>query len=565
MKHLFSYFLLSSCIILLSRCQSSIETTQRPNILLIVADDLGYTDLGCYGSEINTPNIDTLASVGSRFSSFCTASTCSPARAMLLSGVSSHLSGFGTMTGDWADNQKGKRGYEAYLNFDVVTFPRLLQDAGYHTSIAGKWHMSQPSEKKQWPVNRGFTRSFCLMRGAAGHFYDKQPFLSFIKEAMYFKDSSLVDSLPRDFYSSKSYADAAIEFINESKKDKKPFFHFLSFSAPHWPLQVKDEHIGLYKDQYNDGYEELATKRLKSAKEKGIIPAKSVQAPFTPNVKPWQLLSADEKLRSSKSMEIYAAMIERLDHHTGRVIDHLKSIGEYENTMIVFIADNGAEGNSIMGYEDTGEWVAKTFDNSYKNMGRINSYIEVGAGWAQASSQPFKWYKAFSSEGGIRAPAIIHYPKWKVEGGRIKDEYTSIMDLAPTFLELAGVEHPKTEYNGRSIHPLQGRSMTAYVLDQAESIYDENDVHAWELYGRRGVRKGHWKIEWMETPYGTNAWELYNLEDDISQQYNLAKSNPGKLQELIEGWEEYERTNGVVLPDRPTAYANESYWNEKNH
>jgi len=564
MKRFIFLIYLFSCVVFLSQCTSPTATSKRPNILLIVADDLGYTDLGCYGSEIRTPNIDALAALGTRFSTFCTAPTCSPARAMLLSGVSSHLSGFGTMIGDWAENQKGKRGYEAYLNFDVVTFTQLLQDAGYHTSIAGKWHLSLPTEKVQWPINRGFTRSFCFMRGAAGHFYDKQPFLSFFDEAIYFKDSSLVDTLPHDFYSSKNYADSAIEYINESKKEEKPFFHFLSFSAPHWPLQVRDEHIDLYKDQYNEGYEVLANQRLKAAKEKGVIPNDTELAPMTPNVKPWHSLPDHEKLRSSKSMEVYAAMIERLDHHTGRVVDHLKSIGEFDNTMIVFMADNGAEGNSIMTYKDTGEWVARTFDNSYENMGRINSYIEVGAGWAQASSQPFKWYKAFATEGGIRAPAIIHYPQWEINGGTIKDEYTSVMDLAPTFLEIAGVNHPGDEYNGRPVHSLQGKSIQAYVTDKTESIHQQDDVHAWELYGRRGVRKGHWKAEWLEEPYGSSNWELYNLKNDISQNHNLADAQPEILNELIEGWEEYVRANGVVLPDSPTAYANELYWNDSS-
>ncbi len=562
MKYLSLHSFLCVSIVCLIQCQPSSENVKRPNILLIVADDLGYTDLGCYGSEIRTPHIDALASSGSRFSSFCTAPTCSPARAMLLSGVSAHLSGFGTMAGDWAENQKGKKGYEGYLNFDIVPFSQLLKDAGYHTSIAGKWHMANQSKIEQWPVNRGFTRSFCLMRGAGGHFHDKQPFLSYFDEATYIEDSTFVDTLHHDFYSSQYYADRAIEYINESQEAEKPFFHFLSFTAPHWPLQVKDEHIDLYKDQYNDGYEVLATRRLKAAKEKGIIPLTSDIASLTPNVRPWSDLSDDEKLRSSKSMEVYAAMIERLDHHTGRVIEHLKSIGEYENTMIIFLADNGAEGNSILTYEDTGEWVERSFDTSYENMGRINSYVELGAGWAQAVSQPFKWYKAFATEGGIRVPAIVHYPKWNMEGGSIKDEFVSILDLAPTFLELANVPHPGKLYNDRPVHALQGKSMQSYVTDKSESIYSEDDVHAWELYGRRSVRKGDWKIEWMEEPYGTNSWELYNIKEDISQQHNVAQSHPEKLEELILGWATYEQRNGVVLPDRPTAYATESYWND---
>jgi len=433
-------------LVLFSACQSTEQEkikSKSPNILLIVADDLGFTDLGCYGSEIKTPNIDALAQQSTRFTSFCTGPTCSPTRGMLLTGVDAHRNGYGTMEDDWADNQLGLRGYEGYLNFDVVTFPKLLQDAGYHTSIAGKWHQGSPRKKEQWPFSRGFTRSFCLLPGGGGHFYDRQSFLPFIPISPYCQDSSFVEELPRDFYSSKNYADKAIEFIDESQQKGKPFFHFLTYTAPHWPLQVPDDYVDLYKGQYDDGYEKLAERRFEKAKAVGVIPANAELPPLSPNVQFWTKLTETEKQKASKSMEIYAAMIERLDFHTGRVIQHLKDIGAYENTLIIFMADNGAEGNSILGYMGTGEWVDTTFDTSLANMGKLNSYVEQGTGWAQVSSLPFKWYKAFATEGGVRAPAMIHYPKGKKIANGINHDFISVMDLAPTFLELAKVQHPK--------------------------------------------------------------------------------------------------------------------------
>jgi len=552
----FSLLLLTSC--------SQPEKKRPTNILIIVADDLGFTDLGCYGSEINTPNLNALAAKGLRSTSFYTAPTCSPTRAMLLSGVVNHRNGYGTMEGDWADNQKGLRGYEGYLKWDVVTFPKLLQDAGYHTSIAGKWHQAFPAkEQTLWPYYRGFTRSFIMAQGGAGHYYDKQPLLSFIPEALYVEDTTQVATLSKDFYSSKNYADKTIQFIDESRSGHKPFFHFLSFTAPHWPLQVPDENIDTYKDKYEEGYEVLAQKRFERAQAMGIIPASAKLPALTPNIQPWNELTDVEKRRSSRAMEIYAAMIDRMDFHVGRVIAHLKEIGEYENTLIVFMADNGAEGNSIMGYEDTGEWVETTFDTSFENMGRLNSYTELGAAWASVSSLPFKWYKAFATEGGVRAPLIIQYPKSKRTANTIANDFLSVMDLAPTFLELADVKHPGTTYQGRKVYPMNGMSMLPWLHGEIDFVHPMEKAHVWELYGRIGVRLGDWKAEKMEAPYGTGVWELYNLKEDLIEENNLANNYPEKLQELIGHWKDYEKENAVTLPDRPTAYSKETYWNKK--
>jgi len=532
----------------------------RPNILLIVADDLGYTDLANYGGEINTPNLTALSKDGTSFTSFYSGPTCSPARSMMLTGVDSHRAGFGTMNGDCADNQLGLRGYEGHLNNDVVTFPKLLADAGYHTSMAGKWHLSSPKDKDNWPIARGFTRSFAMMEGGAGHFDDMQPLLKPIGKAGYVEDESLLDTLSKGFYSSKNYADKAIEFITESQNKEKPFFHYLSFTAPHWPLQVPDEFIDLYKGRYDDGYEALALSRLNAAKRSGIIPQQTDVPALPPNVMPWDDLPIADKLKAIRSMEIYAAMIERMDHHIGRVIQFMKDTDSYDNTLIIFLSDNGAEGNSITGYINTQQWVDESFDNSLQNMGRANSYVELGTGWATASSVPFKWYKAFTSEGGMRVPATIKLPKRNSNNIEFTPQIATVLDIAPTCLEVANVAQPETSYLKKQFFPMSGQSMIPFLSGEASAIHADDQVFAFELFGRRSIRKRNWKAEWLEKPYGTAQWQLYDLNSDLSQEIDLAKSQSEILTELLDDWSIYKKENDVTLPDRPTAYATEKFW-----
>ncbi|MEP1486850.1 MAG: arylsulfatase [Algibacter sp.] len=549
------FFTLSNCI-----KKESVED-KRPNILFIMADDLGFSDLGCFGSEISTPNLDALARSGIRNTSLYTAPTCSPSRAMLLSGVDNHRNGYGTMEGDWAENQIGVKGYEGHLNFDVVTFPKLLQDNGYHTSISGKWHQAFPvSKEEQWPNKRGFTRSFALLPGGAGHFSDQQKLFSFYKKTWYIEDGKTVDTLPEDFYSSDYYASKSMSYIDESIKENKPFLNYLAFTAPHWPLQVQVEYIDLYKGRYDKGYEVLAQERLGRMIEMGIIPPNSKVPSLSPNVAPWESLSDEEKHISSKTMEIYAAMIERLDANVGRVINHLKENGIYKNTIIVFLADNGAEGNYIGSILETQKWVDKSFDNSLSNIGKKNSYVYTGPSWAQVSTLPFKWYKGFSTEGGIRCPSIISYDKWKGNAGKINNQILTIKDFAPTFLEMANIKHPRTVYNGRNILPLDGVSMLNWLENKQELVHDIEEAHCWELYGRRGVRKSNWKAEWQDKPYGDDKWELYNLSNDIGEENNLAHKFPEKLQELIKEWEVYAIKNKVMLPNEKVGYGPDKVW-----
>jgi len=542
-----------------------VQKQTRPNIVLIVADDLGFTDLGCFGSEIRTPNLDKLAANGLLCTSFHTAPTCSPTRGMLLTGVDSHRNGYGTMEGDWAENQKGVRGYEGHLNFDVVTFPRLLQESGYHTSIAGKWHQAFPADNPElWPDKRGFDRSFSILQGGAGHFDDMQPMFSFYGKSLYFEDSGLVDSLPNGFYSSDFYTQKAMEYISESAKENKPFFSYLAYTAPHWPLQVPDEYIDLYKGRYNEGYELLTAERMAQGKKMGVIPENAPIPKLTPNVIPWEELNSDEKAKSSRTMEVYAAMVARLDVNIGKLMEHLKSINQYDNTLIIFMSDNGAEGNNINNIVDTGEWVADNFDNSLENLGRKNSYIFTGPSWAQVSSLPFKWYKGFATEGGVRTPLIITYPKWTIHAGKVINEFISVKDLAPTILDFAEVQHPDTFFNGRKIYPMDGESLTDWLTGKRKYAHRSDKAHCWELYGRRAVLKANWKAELYDEPYGKGVWELYNLKEDPSQLIDLASIQAAKLTELIGDWDEYARRYAVTLPNEKVGYGEDEIWRKED-
>lgn len=541
------------------------ESSRPPNILLIVADDLGFTDLGCYGSEIRTPHLDALAMTGIRNTAFYTAPTCSPTRSMLYTGVDNHRTGYGTMEGDWAENQRDVKGYEGYLNFDVVTFPTLLRDQGYHTSIAGKWHQAFPAtEESLWPGKRGFERSFCLLQGGAGHFDDQQKLFNFFDRTHYTENDQYVKTLPEGFYSTDFYTDKAIEYIEEATSLNQPFLSCVAYTAPHWPLQIPDESIDLYQGRYDQGYETLAAERFKQAQALGIIPKSASLPPLAQNALHWKDLSVEEQQISARTMEVYAAMIERLDANVGRLIEHLKSTGQYENTMIVFMADNGAEGNDVGSIVDTREWAANTFDNSLENIGRKNSYAFTGPAWAQVSALPFKWYKGFSTEGGVRCPMIINYPAIESNDDELLyDGFISVMDLAPTLLELAGVEHPGTNYAGREIYPMDGISLLPWLTGKVEEAHALEEAHCWELYGRKAVRKGDWKLEWMDSPYGNEAWQLYNLRNDPGELIDLASTEPAKLEELVAIWDEYEQTYELVLPNEHVAYGRGEIWREE--
>ncbi len=528
--------------------QAAKSVDARPNILLIVADDLGFTDLGAYGGEINTPNLDQLANDGLLLNDFHNQAVCAPTRAAILSGADNHNAG-GAM--HQAANQKSVAGYESYLNEDVVAFPALLQQGGYNTYWAGKWHLGK--EAHQTPNARGFDRSFALMEGGASHYEDGRGMFEARRVAHYVEDGVPVDKLPEGFYSSNFYTDYIIDAIDADKSSDAPWFAFLAFTAPHWPLQAPDDAIAKYKGQYDEGYEVLRANRIAKAKELGVIPEQAQMYPHLERVPRWESLSAEEKAVSSKEMEIFAAMVDVVDENVGRLIDHLKASGDYDNTLIMFVSDNGAEGSDRNPGDNGTDW---TFDNSLENMGRINSHIYYGAEWAQAGVGVGRYYKSYSSEGGTRGPAIIHHPK-QLNKGQISDAFTSVIDIAPTFLQLAGVSHPEYGFNGRPLKPIQGESLVPLVFDGAESVRADDFTFGWEVFGHRAIRKGDWKLLWLSaTPAeraqplaeGADRWGLYNVAVDPGEVNDLSAEKPELVAELLEAWEAYISDNGVVLP-----------------
>lgn len=517
---------------------------KRANIVLILADDLGYSDLGCFGSEIATPNIDALADNGQVFTSFYTAATCSPSRAMLLTGTDNHVAGLGNMAEhvQYFPEQLGKPGYEGYLNNRVVSVAQLMKDAGYHTYIAGKWHLGLTAE--QSPSAKGFERSYSLLDACANNF---MPDLSNV----HFWEDGRFTSYPDGQYSTDLYTDKMINFIREGKKDNnKPFFLYAAYTAPHWPLQAPQKYIEKYHGVYNIGYDSLRVLRFLHLQEKGIV-SKNVKLPKLPAVKgglytilrspllSWKSLNKDEQKIEARKMEIYAGMIDNLDYNIGRLIQFLKEIGEYENTFFVFLSDNGPD---VFEFNETPD-----SHNPYPYMGTANSFIAYGPQWAHASSAVNSFYKGYSAEGGIHTPMIVKLPFQK-EGKGVVTPFCTIMDLAPTFLEIAGGTYPEM-YDGRPIVPYKGSSLLPFLTRKKNYVHDENYVMGWELFGRCAVRKGKWKITKMEPPFGKGVFELYDMDKDPTESQDLSGQYPAKYKEMLDHWKDYVKENGVILAE----------------
>jgi arylsulfatase len=518
------------------------SAADRPNILLIVVDDMGYSDVGAFGGEIRTPHVDTLAESGLRLTSFYVAPTCSPTRSMLMSGTDNHLAGLGAMKEALTENQKGQPGYEGHINQRVVTLATLLRDAGYHTYMSGKWHLG--AEVEHDPSNRGFEKAYTLLQGGASHFDDE--WMLYPNYTPVYRENGERVHVPRGFYSSEFYTDKLIEYI-DAADDEKPFFAYLAFAAPHDPLHLPDEWLDKYAGRYNAGYEALRSERLKRMKKLGIVPEATQLSHRLPMIPEWDSLSRDQKRLQAKRMELHAGMVENVDHHLGRLFDHLKRKGVYDDTLILFFSDNGANPTDPHMYPGSSrDWVERNSDNRFENLGRRGSRVAIGAAWALASDTPLRHFKAVHSEGGIRVPFIIAGPG-VARTGEIQPAFTHVMDIAPTLLDLVGASHP-TKHKGREVVPMQGKSMLPFLEGKAGVVRDESEAVGWELFGRRAIRQGPWKATWLDSPLGSNDWQLFDVVADVSEYNDLADSNPEKLRELIALWEEYSDSVGVVLP-----------------
>jgi arylsulfatase A-like enzyme len=532
----------------------------RPNILLVLADDLGYTDLGAYGGEIATPNLDRLARGGATLTSFYASPFCSPTRAMLMSGTDNHLAGFGDMAELMLPEQRGKPGYEGFLSTRVAAIPEVLKASGYRTVMAGKWHLG--AAEAQSPAARGFDRSYAMVQGGASHFGDQSGIVAIDPDqpprAIYRENGKSVDTPRQKFYSSEAFADRLMQYLEETRDDgSKPFFAYLAFTAPHWPLHAKDADIAKYEGRYERGYDALRAERFERLKKLGLIPADSQVYRGHPKWMPWSQLTPAQQKSEARRMAVYAAMVDNMDRQVGRVLDYLKKTGELDNTFVVFLSDNGADGNSVYDVGRTREWIHKDMDNSTPNVGRPGSFVEYGPGWAQVGMTPFTMYKSFLYEGGISVPAIVWGPGQGVVARR-GTQVGHVMDIAPTIYELAGAKPPGGPGHP-GVLPVKGRSLLAYLQGKAPSVYSPDDAIGWELGGRKALRKGDWKIVYANAPWGKDRWELYNLAADRTEQNDLAASNPSKLAELLADWRRYVADNGVLeipgLANRP-GYSN---------
>ncbi len=516
------------------------EAPQRPNILFILADDLGYSDLSAFGSEIPTPNLDALARDGMLLTDFYAGMTCAPTRAMLMSGTDHHVAGMGVQGRPTREDQRGRPGYEGYLSFRVASLADLMTDAGYNTYMTGKWHLGE--ELEQGPRARGFKRSFVSLDGAAhlGGWDWRGP------QPARYRDGEEIVNVGDDFYTTRFYTERMIEYIEEDRGDGKPFFAYLAYTAPHWPLQAPDESIARFKGSYDDGYEAIYARRFARQKELGLVRADLEpidDARFNPR---WSELTDEERRFEARRMEIYAAMVSDLDKYVGQIVAYLERIGELDNTFIMFMSDNGAEASRRDLVRPISEHVGKEYDHSLDNLGRANTYVMYGPNWAAVSGTPYYRFKATAFEGGVHVPAFVHYPRLVARGSR-SDGVGTVMDLLPTFLALANARHPGTTYRGQPVVPIKGVSLLPMLTGAVDEVHPADTIFGFELLGQRSVRQGDWKIVWdQRVPPEQRRWQLFDLAADPFEQHDLSESNPERLAAMLALWERYDDENGVI-------------------
>jgi arylsulfatase A-like enzyme len=536
-----------ACATLLTACMqrggggAATVAAQRPNILYILADDLGYADIGIFGSEIPTPNLDELARKGLLLTDFYASMTCSPTRSMLMSGTDNHQAGLGVMGAPTRADQKGKPGYEGYLNFRVASLADLMTDAGYNTYMVGKWHLGDTVETG--PHARGFKRVFASFDGAAhlGGWDWRGP-----QPAKYWDNDNVVN-VGDDWYTTRDYTKKMIAYIEQDRAAGRPFFAYMAYTAPHWPLQAPKESIAKFKGRYDEGYEALYAKRFARQKALGLVPKDAApidNARFKPR---WNTLTAEQKAIESRRMEVYAAMVSDLDTYVGEVIAYLKKTGQYDNTFIMFMSDNGAESGRRDLQAPIRDHIGKEYDHSLDSLGSARSYVMYGPNWASASATPFNRHKFTAFEGGVHVPAFVHYPK-KVAAGTRSEAMGTVMDLLPTFLALAGAQHPGDTYRGKPVLRPQGVSLLPVLYGQEKSGHAPDEIHGWELFGHRSVRQGDWKLVWdAEPPAAQRRWALFNVRSDFEELRDLSNSNPQQVSKLQSAWDSYAQRNGVIF------------------
>jgi arylsulfatase len=536
----------------------------RPNIVLILSDDMGFSDIGCYGSEIQTPNLDRLAAEGLRFTQFYNTARCCPTRACLLTGLYPHQAGVGHMMED-----KGLDGYEGDLNQHCVTIAQVLKSAGYGTYAVGKWHvtkMTQPEgDKRNWPLQRGFDRYYGTITGA-GNYYDP---------ATLTRDNTMITPLndpeyrPKRFYYTDAIADNAVKFLQEhrARQADKPFFLYAAFTAAHWPMHALPEDIAKYRGKYDAGYAPIRAARFEKEKQLGLIdPAWRL----SPQWGDWEAVA--DKQWEARCMEVYAAMIDRLDQGIGRIVEELRRENQLDNTLVFFLQDNGGCAEEIGRHQRGGKAKAPTGAAELKPMGpddlqrdvipkqtrdgrpirqgegvmpgAEDTYIAYGQAWANVSNTPFREYKHWVHEGGISTPLIVHWPARIKRHGELEHQPGHLIDIMATCVDVSGAVYPK-ELRGQPITPMEGRSLLPAFDGQTiqrEAIY-------WEHEGNRAIRVGKWKLV-AKSPAG--KWELYDMDKDRTELHDLAAAEPERVRQMATQWEAWAtRAHALPWPWKP--------------
>ena len=507
----------------------------RPNIILIMVDDMGFSDIGCYGGEIQTPSIDALAAGGVRFSQFYNSGRCCPTRATLLTGLHPHQVGIGHMTNPPNSTRGYSKppAYQGYLNRNCVTIAEVLKEAGYATLMTGKWHLGH-NERERWPLQRGFQKYFGCIAGATRFFYPEHPRgMTYGNENIQSPESTT----DRPFYTTDAFTDYAIRFIDEHPKQQdSPFFLYLAYTAPHWPLQAHEEEIAKYRGKYMIGWDNLRKQRLARQIESGLMPDDAKLSPRDSSVPAWESLNAEKQKEMDLKMAVYAAMIDRVDQNVGKLVASLKKDHLYENTLIMFLSDNGgcAEGGTL----GRGEF----FDVDKRNLEGGNSY---GTAWANASNTPFRLYKHFAHEGGTATPFIMHWPKRIKPRSEWYRDPAQLIDLMPTILETAAATYPES-FAEKRIHPLDGISLLPAAvgkpLDRRMPIFIEHENNAF-------VRDGDWKLvgRGVSPAAGLqrNKWELYNVKDDRTELVDVSTDQIVRVDFMSAQWEAWAKRVGV--------------------
>ncbi len=509
----------------------NVALAQKPNIILIMADDMGFSDIGCFGSEIPTPNLDKLALNGVRFSQFYNTARCCPTRASLLTGLYQHQTGIGMMAEDpfKKDSEKDKNdagvpGYRGFLNHQCVTIAEVLKPASYHTYMAGKWHVGMHGEEK-WPLQRGFEHYYGILAGAC----------SYLKPEGgrgLTMDNTKLPAPEGKYYTTDAFTDNAIRMIKE-QKDKKPFFLYLAYNAPHWPLQAKKADYEKFVGKYMKGWDVLREERYQRQKALKLFDRDIPLSPRDTRVRPWKEVDEAQKKESDFRMAVYAAQVNCIDQNVGKLIETLSSLKKLDNTLIIFLSDNGACAEPYM------EFGGGKFEDI--NNPAISGSISYGIGWANMSNTPFYEYKVKSYEGGISAPFIASWPNMiKKNLGQVYHTPACLIDIMPTFIEAAEAKYPKTHPDGTVLFPLEGHSLlSAFVAGKGP----EHKYMFWEHSGFSAIRKGDWKAY---KQVKESEWELFDLRTDRDEQINLAKDHPVMVKELNDKWYEWANSHQVL-------------------